>query len=91
MIDWLCDTFGFERYLVVEGKNNSIHHAQLTIGQGMIMLSSARDDEFGQFQEAGRLIPSLKSTFMDEIFDIKLPKNKILSAGEYLHCTGSGK
>ena len=45
--------------------------------------------EFGQFQEAGRLNPSLKSTFTDEIFDIKLSKNKILSADEFLHCTGS--
>jgi uncharacterized glyoxalase superfamily protein PhnB len=50
MIDWLCNTFGFERHLVVKGKNNSIHHAQLTIGQGMIMLGSARDGEFDQFQ-----------------------------------------
>ena len=50
MIDWLCDTFGFERHLVIEGKDNSIHHAQLTIGQGMIMLGSARDDEFGRLQ-----------------------------------------
>ena len=50
MIDWLCDTFGFERHLVVKGKNNGIIHAQLTIGQGMIMLGSARDDEFGQLQ-----------------------------------------
>lgn len=53
-------------------------------GTGLLQIG-----EFGQFQEAGRLNPSLKSTFTDEVFDIKLPKNKILSADEFLHGTGS--
>lgn len=43
-IDWLCDVLGFERRLVVPGENGTIAHAQLTHGNGMIMLGSARDD-----------------------------------------------
>lgn len=43
-IDWLCDVLGFERRLVVPGENGTIAHAQLTYGNGMIMLGSARDD-----------------------------------------------
>ncbi len=39
-IDWLCKVFGFERHLVVPGENGVIHHAQLTFGNGMIMLGS---------------------------------------------------
>ena len=46
-IDWLCDAFGFERHLVVAGDGGTIAHAQLVFGNGMIMLGSARDDEYG--------------------------------------------
>jgi uncharacterized glyoxalase superfamily protein PhnB len=47
-IEWLCKAFGFEKHLVVPGENGTIAHAQLRFGNGMIMLGSARDDEFGQ-------------------------------------------
>ena len=47
-IEWLCRIFGFERNLVVPGENGAIDHAQLTLGNGMIMLGSARDDEYGK-------------------------------------------
>src|SRR2546426_2805983 len=50
-IDWLCRAFGFERHLVVPGEQGTITHAQLTLGNGMIMLGSARDDEFGKLQK----------------------------------------
>lgn len=49
-IEWLCDAFGFTVHLVVPGENRQIRHAQLTFGNGMIMLGSARDDDFGQLQ-----------------------------------------
>ncbi len=47
-IDWLCHAFGFERRLVVPGPNGTVAHAQLTCGQGMVMLSSVTDSEFGR-------------------------------------------
>ena len=50
-IDWLCDAFEFTRHLVVEDGDGGIAHAQLTFGNGMIMLGSARDDEFGRLQQ----------------------------------------
>ena len=43
-IDWLCDVLGFERRLVVPGENGTVPHAQLTLGNAMIMLGSAFDD-----------------------------------------------
>lgn len=49
-ISWLCGTFGFAEHLVVAGEGNHIEHAQLTFGNGMIMLSSVREDEFGKLQ-----------------------------------------
>jgi uncharacterized glyoxalase superfamily protein PhnB len=48
-IDWLCSTFGFERHLVVPGDNGTIAHAQLSFGNGMIMLGSeSNDSEYGK-------------------------------------------
>jgi uncharacterized glyoxalase superfamily protein PhnB len=45
-IEWLCNAFGFEKHLVVPGENNTIAHAQLNFGTGMIMLGSIKDNEF---------------------------------------------
>jgi uncharacterized glyoxalase superfamily protein PhnB len=38
-IDWLCKAFGFEKH-AVHAEGHIVHHAQLTFGNGMIMLSS---------------------------------------------------
>ena len=46
-IEFLCRAFGFEKHLVVPGEGNTIMHAQLTLGHGMIMLSST-PSEFDQ-------------------------------------------
>jgi uncharacterized glyoxalase superfamily protein PhnB len=50
-IEWLCRAFGFEKHLVVPGEEDTITHAQLTFGNSMIMLGSARDDELGKLQK----------------------------------------
>jgi uncharacterized glyoxalase superfamily protein PhnB len=50
MIDWLCGVFGFARHAANEDGQGGIAPAQLTLGHGMVMLGSARDDEFGRLQ-----------------------------------------
>ncbi len=50
-IEWLCETFGFEKGLVVPGDGDEIAHAQLKHGQGMVMLGSATDSEFGRLMK----------------------------------------
>jgi uncharacterized glyoxalase superfamily protein PhnB len=47
-IEWLCEAFGFERGLVVPGDGDEIAHAQLTHGDGMVMVGSTTDTEFGR-------------------------------------------
>ncbi|MDQ2928455.1 MAG: VOC family protein [Pseudomonadota bacterium] len=42
-IEWLCRVIGFEKHLVVPGPDNTIAHAQLRLGGGMIMLGSAEN------------------------------------------------
>lgn len=48
-IEWLCKAFGFEKHLVVPNSDGTIAHAQLAFGNGMIMLGSLNDSEFGRF------------------------------------------
>ncbi|MDQ1813560.1 VOC family protein [Massilia sp. CCM 9210] len=52
-IDWLCSTFGFEKQLVVPGENDTILHAQLSFGNGMVMLgsTSAIDSEYSKLMK----------------------------------------
>jgi len=37
-IDWLCDAFGFEVRLKVEGEGGRVEHSELTYGEGLIMV-----------------------------------------------------
>jgi uncharacterized glyoxalase superfamily protein PhnB len=46
-IAWLKEAFGFEENMVVPNPDGTIAHCQLTYGDGMVMLGSARDDAFG--------------------------------------------
>ncbi len=41
-IDWLCAAFGFRKRLVVTGDNGSILHSELSYGDGVVMVGSAR-------------------------------------------------
>jgi len=47
-IEWLCDTLGFEKQLVVPDEDHGIAHAQLSFGNGMLMLGSATDSAYGR-------------------------------------------
>jgi uncharacterized glyoxalase superfamily protein PhnB len=40
MIEWLGRAFGFEKKAVYDGPNDTIMHAELTFGNGMIMIGS---------------------------------------------------
>ena len=52
-IEWLCDAFGFEKYLIVPGDAGTILHAQLVYNDCMIMLGSAHEgDEFGRLNSS---------------------------------------
>lgn len=44
MIDWLCEVFGFEKQAVFAGPGGEVMHAQLTLGGGMIMVGSVRNE-----------------------------------------------
>ncbi len=81
-IDWLCEAFGFQRHLVVPGEGGAIVHAQLVFGNGMFMLGSARDDEFGVLQRplAGPGEPVSQSTYVI-VTDVDAHHARAVAAG----------
>jgi uncharacterized glyoxalase superfamily protein PhnB len=50
-IEWLCRVFGFEKHAVYPGPDNTIMHAELTVGDGMIMLGSVTNNSQNQFMK----------------------------------------
>ena len=47
-VDFLCRAFGFEAKAVYEGEGGAIAHAELTLGNGMIMLGSVNQSDYGK-------------------------------------------
>jgi len=47
-IEWLTQVFGFEKHAVYPGPDNTIGHAELKLGGGMIMLGSFKGDANGR-------------------------------------------
>jgi uncharacterized glyoxalase superfamily protein PhnB len=43
-IDWLCDAFGFQVRLKVEGENGRIEHCELEYAEGLIMIAQEKAD-----------------------------------------------
>ncbi|MBY4948194.1 VOC family protein [Cupriavidus respiraculi] len=47
-IEWLCHAFGFEKHMIVDNTDGTIAHAQLSLGNGMIMIGSVGDTPYGK-------------------------------------------
>ena len=64
-IDWLCQVFGFARHAVFAQPDGTIGHAELTLGGGMIMLGSVKDDEYGRnFKSPSELGAETRSAYL---------------------------
>ncbi len=46
-VDWLVKAFGFAAYAVYKGDDGVVVHAELSFGNGMIMLGPARQSDYG--------------------------------------------
>ncbi|MET0209002.1 MAG: hypothetical protein ABW220_08155, partial [Burkholderiaceae bacterium] len=42
-IPWLCEAFGFELQLRVDGERGEVAHSQLTFGEALIMVSEGAE------------------------------------------------
>ena len=48
-VEWLCRAFGFEKHNVFSDDNGVVVHAELSFGNGMIMIGPVADTPFGRF------------------------------------------
>ena len=81
-IDWLCLVLGFQRHAVFEGENGTIAHAELTLGGGMIMLGTGKDDEFGRaFKSPDELGGIETCTIYVVVPDIDVAHKRVIAAG----------
>jgi uncharacterized glyoxalase superfamily protein PhnB len=51
-ITWLCEAFGFELQLLVEGDKGRVEHSELVFGGGMVMVGSTDKLEKYPFRRA---------------------------------------
>jgi uncharacterized glyoxalase superfamily protein PhnB len=81
-IDWLCRAFGFERQLVVPNEDGTIAHAQLGYGNGMIMLGSVFDTEYGRLvKQPSQLDNYVTQSAYLVVQDADLVYDRALAAG----------
>ena len=80
-IDWLCRAFGFEQHLIVPGEEGTITHAQLVFGNGMVMLGSACDDDFGKLQAPGTTPGTVTQSAYVIVSDVDEHHTNAVSAG----------
>lgn len=53
-IDFLCRAFGFQTKLVVPGDEGIIAHAELVLGNAMVMLGSPKESGYGKLMRLPR-------------------------------------
>ncbi len=44
-IEWLCRAFGFTKRFVVPGANGRVEHSELSLGTGVVMVSSPKTED----------------------------------------------
>ena len=80
-IAWLEKAFGFFCSLRVDANKGGIAHAQLVHGNEMIMLSSVRDDAYGQhFKSPHQLKAGTQGIYL-VVDDVRAYYDRALAAG----------
>ncbi|MEQ9077561.1 MAG: VOC family protein [Sandaracinaceae bacterium] len=69
-IDWLCDAFGFEVKLLVEGNDGAVEHSELAFGDGLIMVGGEKREKFPHVRppsKAGGANTQNMMVFVDDV------------------------
>ena len=51
-IDWLCRAFGFELQMKVVGDDGTVHHSELVLGGGMVMVGESSRNERSPYRRS---------------------------------------
>jgi len=70
-IEFLCKAFGFKKHLVVPGENGTVMHAELAIGNGMVMCGSNVKSDFGRMMALPNEIGGRETQTAYIVLDIK--------------------
>jgi uncharacterized glyoxalase superfamily protein PhnB len=80
-IEFLCKAFGFEKKMVAPGGNNTIAHAELTLGNAMVMLGSMKDTAYGRLVKPPRELGFSTQTIYIVVSDADVHYARAKAAG----------
>jgi uncharacterized glyoxalase superfamily protein PhnB len=80
-IAWLCTTFGFVERAVHANDEGFVMHAQLTLGNAMLMISSARDDDPTRILTSARAAGAQTAAVYMVVDDVDAHHDRALAAG----------
>jgi uncharacterized glyoxalase superfamily protein PhnB len=69
-IDWLCDVFGFDLRLKVEGEGGRIEHSELAYGEGLIMVCQAGREKYPYMKAPSQLGGANSQNMMIYVDDV---------------------
>jgi len=81
IIEWLRSNFGFEQRLVIPGRNGEISHAELTLGDGMVMIGTHADDAYGQLLRTPEQAGGLTQTIWIRVDDADTVYSRVVESG----------
>jgi len=81
IIEWLRSNFGFEQRLVIPGRNGEISHAELTLGDGMVMIGTHTDDAYGQLLRTPEQAGGLTQTIWIRVDDADTVYSRVVESG----------
>lgn len=83
-IDWLCEAFGFEVKLLVEGEGGRVEHSELVFGGGLVMVGEARADKrerFPYMRSPGQVEGGNTQNMMVYVDDVRAHCERARAAG----------
>jgi uncharacterized glyoxalase superfamily protein PhnB len=80
-IDFLCTAFGFEKKAVYEGEGGAIAHAELTLGNGMVMLGSVNESDYGKLLRRPRDVGGVTMSVYAIVADVDAHHARAKAAG----------
>lgn len=81
-IEWLCNAFGFEVRLLVEGDGGRIEHSELTFGEGLIMVAGVeKAEKFPYMRSPGQVGGANTQNMMVYVDDVEAHCARARAAG----------
>ncbi len=84
-IDWLCEAFGFELRLKVEGEGRRIEHSELLFGDGLIMVGEAKVEKLPYMRSPSQVAGGNTQNLMVYVDDVEAHCAHARARGAKIH------